>query len=97
MLRRHPLSGKNFQAESNIGVFKDDLRWDIRTGWIHEGMSEIKTTVLGVNQHQAGYWIDLVNTKALLEQNGYGKALTNPQRCGSKVDTIYGVHLGGSE
>jgi hypothetical protein len=41
--------------------------WIDRIGWIHEGMSEIKTIVLGVNQHQAGYWIDLVNTKALLE------------------------------
>jgi hypothetical protein len=28
---------------------------------------EIKTIGLGVNQHQAGYWVDLVNTKALLE------------------------------
>jgi hypothetical protein len=41
--------------------------WIDRIGWIHEGTSEIKTTVLGVNQHQARYWIDLVNTKALLE------------------------------
>jgi hypothetical protein len=49
---RHPLSGKNFQAESNIDAFEDDLRWDIREGWIHEGMSEIKMIVLGVNQHQ---------------------------------------------
>jgi hypothetical protein len=50
-----------------------------------------------VNQHQAGYWIDLVNTKALLGQNGYREALANPQRCGSKVDANQGVHLGRSE
>jgi hypothetical protein len=50
-------------------------------------------TWLGVNQHQAGYRIDLVNTKAPLGQNGYKKALTNPQRCDSKVDTNHGVHL----
>jgi hypothetical protein len=54
---------------------------------------EIKTTGLGVNQHQAGYWIDLVNTKALLKQNGYMEELAIPQRCGSKVDTNQGVHL----
>jgi hypothetical protein len=58
---------------------------------------EIKTTRLGVNQHQAGHWIDLVNTKALLERNGHRKALANPQRCGSKVGANQGVHLDGSE
>jgi hypothetical protein len=40
---------------------------------------EIKTTGLGVNQLQAGYWIDLVNTKALLKQNGYMEELAIPQ------------------
>jgi hypothetical protein len=45
-LRRHPLSGKNFQAESNIGAFEDDLLWDIRTGWIYEHTVEIMTTRL---------------------------------------------------
>jgi hypothetical protein len=30
-------------------------------------LREMKMTGLGVNQHEAGYWIDLVNTKALLE------------------------------
>jgi hypothetical protein len=34
-------------------------------------------TWLGVNQHQAGYWIDLVDTKAPLGKNGYRKALAN--------------------
>jgi hypothetical protein len=43
------------------------------------------------------YWIDLVNIKALLGQNGYREALVNPQRCGSKVDTNQGVHMGGSQ
>jgi hypothetical protein len=28
---------------------------------------EIKTTWLGVNQHKARYWIEFINTKALLE------------------------------
>jgi hypothetical protein len=54
-------------------------------------------TWLGSERHQGGYWIDLVNTKAQLEQNGYKEALANPQRCGSKVDTNQGVHLDGSE
>jgi hypothetical protein len=35
--------------------------------------------------------------KALLEWNGYRRALANPQKCDSKVDTIQGVHLGVSE
>jgi hypothetical protein len=26
-------------------------------------LREIKMTGLGVNQHEAGYWIDLLNTK----------------------------------
>jgi hypothetical protein len=51
---------------------------DSRTGWYTKSR-EIKTTGLGVNQHQAGYWIDLVNTKTLLEWNGYRKALAKPQ------------------
>jgi hypothetical protein len=54
-------------------------------------------TGLVVNQHQAEYWIDLLNTKALLERNGYREALAIPQRCGSKADANQGVHLGGSE
>jgi hypothetical protein len=58
---------------------------------------EIKTTGLGVNQHQARYWIDLVNTKALLERNDHRKALANPQQYSSKADVNQGVHLGGSE
>jgi hypothetical protein len=55
------------------------------------------TTWLESERHQAGYWIDLVNTKALLERNDYREALANPQRCGSKVYTNQGVHLDGSE
>jgi hypothetical protein len=39
-----------------------------------------------VNQHKARYWIELVNTKALLECIGYREALAIPQLCGSKVD-----------
>jgi hypothetical protein len=42
-------------------------------------MSEIKMIGLGVNQHQAGYWIGLVNTKAQLEWNGYRKAPAKSQ------------------
>jgi hypothetical protein len=70
--------------------------WIDWTGWYTKSR-EIKTTGLGVNQHQAGYWIDLVNTKALLEWNGYREALAIPQRCSSKADANQGVHLGGSE
>jgi hypothetical protein len=39
----------------------------------------------------------LVNAKALLEQNGYSKALVNPQQCGSNLGANQGVHLDGSE
>jgi hypothetical protein len=47
-------------------------RSNVTFSWIVEHDSymksrEIKTTWLGVNQHQAGYWVDLVNPKALLE------------------------------
>jgi hypothetical protein len=80
----------------SIGVRTSKLkqsstRSEVTFSWIveHDGYTksrEIKTTGLGVNQHQAGYWIDLVNTKALLERNGYREALAIPQRCGLKVD-----------
>jgi hypothetical protein len=53
--------------------------WKDRTGWIHEIACKIMTTWFGSERHQAGYWIDLVNTKALLERNGYREALVNPQ------------------
>jgi hypothetical protein len=89
--------GKNFQMESIIGVIEDDILLDNRSRWIHEVTCEIKMTCLEVNQRQAGYWIDLVNTKALLEWNGYRKALVNPQRCCSMIDVSQGVHLVGSE
>jgi hypothetical protein len=51
---------------------QSSVRSEVTFSWIaeHDGytkLREIKTTGLGVNQHQAGYWIDLVNTKALLE------------------------------
>jgi hypothetical protein len=52
--------------------------WKDRTGWIHKITCKIKTTWLGSEQHQAGYWINLVNTKALLERNGYRGALCEP-------------------
>jgi hypothetical protein len=54
-------------------------------------------TSLRSERHHPGYWIDLVNTKALLERNGYRKALANPQRCVSMIDPSQGVHLVGSE
>jgi hypothetical protein len=88
---------KNFYTEVIIGTIGGDLLLDRLNKMVHEGTSEIKTTKLGVNQHQAGYWIDLVNTKALLEWNSYRKALAIPQWCGSKVDTNQGVHLSRSE
>jgi hypothetical protein len=91
----------------SIGVRTSKLKWSsVRSeatfSWMEEQNGyvksrEIKMTRLGVNQHQAGYWIDLVNTKALLGQNGFREALANPQWCGSKVDTNQGVPLGGSE
>jgi hypothetical protein len=73
----------------SIGVKTSKLkrplaRSEVTFSWIaeHDGYTksrEIKMTELGVNQHQAGYWIDLVNTKALLEWNGYRKALVKPR------------------
>jgi hypothetical protein len=77
-------------------------RSEVAFSWIveHDGYTksrEFKMTGLGVNQHQVGYWIDLANTKAPLERNGYREALAIPQRCGSKVDMNQGVHLGGSK
>jgi hypothetical protein len=77
-------------------------RSEVTFSWIveHDGymkLREIKTIGLGVNQHEAGYWIDLVNTKVLLEWNDNREALAISQRCGTKVDTNQGVHLGGSE
>jgi hypothetical protein len=50
-------------------------------------------TGLGVNQHQAGYWIDLVNTKALSEWIGYREALAKPQRHSMMMGTNQGVYL----
>jgi hypothetical protein len=50
-----------------------------RTGWIHKIACKLMTTWFGSERHHAGYWINLVNTKALLEQNGYREALANPQ------------------
>jgi hypothetical protein len=48
------------------------MRLEVTFSWIAEQdgytkSHEIKTADLGVNQHQAVYCIDLVNTKALLE------------------------------
>jgi hypothetical protein len=40
---------------------------------------EIKMTWLESGGHEAVYWIDLVNRKALLEQNDYRKTFANPQ------------------
>jgi hypothetical protein len=79
-----------------IGAIKGNILLDNRSRWIHEVTCEIKTTWLEVNQHQAGYWIDLVNTKTLLERNGYRKALAKQQRHGSMIDADQGVHLVGS-
>jgi hypothetical protein len=84
---------------------RSSVRSEVTFSWIEEQdgyikSHEIETTGLGVNQHQVGYWTDLVNTKALLAllgQNGYRVALANPQRCALKVDTNHGVPLGGSE
>jgi hypothetical protein len=71
--------------------------WIDRIGRVHKVAHEIITTWLKSERRQAGYWIDLVNAKALLERNGYRKALVNPHRCGSNLDVNQGVHLGGSE
>jgi hypothetical protein len=81
---------------------RSSVRSEVTFSWIEEQdgyikSHEIETTGLGVNQHQAGYWTDLVNTKALLGQNGYRVALANPQRCALKVDTNHRVPLRGSE
>jgi hypothetical protein len=98
MLRLTPFLGvrtsilKRSSAQSGM-----TFSWKDWTGWIHEITCKIMTTWLGSERHQAGYWINLVNTKALLKRNGYREALANPQRCGLKVDTNQVVHLGGSE
>jgi hypothetical protein len=68
MLRLTPSIGaRTSKLKQSLVRSKVTFSWIDRIGWIHEGTSEIKMTVLGVNQHQTGYWIDLVNTKALLE------------------------------
>jgi hypothetical protein len=71
--------------------------WIDRTGWVHEVTFEIITTWLGGEQHQAGCWIDLAQTRALLEPNGCRKALAKPQPYGSMIDVNQGIHLAGSE
>jgi hypothetical protein len=97
MLRLTPSIGVRTSKQKQPLVRSEvSFSWIDWTVWYTKSC-EIKTTGLGVNQHQARYWIDLVNTKALLEWNGYGEALAIPQRCGSKADANQGVHLGGSE
>jgi hypothetical protein len=97
MLRLTPSIGaRTSKLKQSLTRSKVTFSWIVE----HDGytkLCEIKTTWLGVNQHKARYWIDLANTKALLERNGYRKALAIPQRCGSKADVNQGVHLGGSE
>jgi hypothetical protein len=49
-------------------------------------------------QHSLGYWINLDDSRVLLgHQVGYMKALTKPQRYGSRIDVNQGVHLIGSD
>jgi hypothetical protein len=68
MLRLTPSIGaRTYKLKQSSVRSEVTFSWIDQIGWIHEGTSEIKMTGLGVNQHQAGYWIDLVNTKALLE------------------------------
>jgi hypothetical protein len=67
MLRLTPSIGARTKLKQSLVRSEVTFSWIDRTRWIHEGTSKIKTIWLGVNQHQAGYWIDLVNTKALLE------------------------------
>jgi hypothetical protein len=68
MLRLTPSIGARISKLKQSSVRSEvTFSWIDQIGWIHEGTSEIKTTGLGVNQHQTGYQIDLVNTKALLE------------------------------
>jgi hypothetical protein len=54
-------------------------------------------TGLGVNQHPVGYWVDMVNTKALLERNGCKKAPVKTQRSSSMIDANQGAHMVGGE
>jgi hypothetical protein len=69
--------------------------WIDQMGWLHDVTCEIIATWIGSERHQAGYWIDLANTRAPLEQNGCKKANVNPQRYGSMVDANQGVHFSG--
>jgi hypothetical protein len=71
--------------------------WVDRMGWVHEVVCEIIVTRPGSERHQAGYCIDLANTRAPLEWNYCKKALVNPQQYASMVDMNQGVHLVRSE
>jgi hypothetical protein len=66
--------------------------WTDWTGRVHKVAREIITTWLKSERRQVGYSMDFVNAKALLERNGYRKALANPHRCGSNLDANEGVH-----
>jgi hypothetical protein len=94
MLRLTPSNGvRTSKLKKSLAWWKMMFSWIDWTGWLYEIACKIMTTWLGSERHQAGYWIDLVNTKALLERNGYREALVNPQRCGSKVDMNQAVHV----
>jgi hypothetical protein len=56
MLRLTPSNGARTSKlkQSSVGS-EVTFSWINRIGWIHEDTNEIKTTGLGVNQHQAGY------------------------------------------
>jgi hypothetical protein len=67
MLRLTPSIGaRTSKLKQSLTRSKVTFSWIVEQDG-YTKLREMKMTGLGVNQHEAGYWIDLVNTKALLE------------------------------
>jgi hypothetical protein len=66
MLRLTPSIGvRTSKLKRSSAQSGTTFSWKDRTWWIHKIICKIMTTWLRSEQHQAGYWINLVNTKAL--------------------------------
>jgi hypothetical protein len=67
MLRLTPSSGaRTYKLKQSLARSEATFSWIVEQDGVANSC-EIKMTGFRVNQHEAGYWIDLVNTKALLE------------------------------
>jgi hypothetical protein len=62
MLRLTPSIGRTSKLKQSLMRSKVTFSWIVEQDGYTKSR-EIKTTWLGVNQHEAGYWIDLVNRK----------------------------------